>query len=114
MSILIEFILPFILIIGFLSYFLKVYYHFLYLKKIKNYPENIGILNNHGFSIVYLADRLETILPFLLKRDKIKFKDDDRIALEHLEKRIFICIIIFIIGMCSIPLGIYLLNNNSN
>lgn len=108
MNFLVQTLLPTILILGFISYFFKVYYHFLYLKILKKYPKNINFLSMAGFSFKYYFDRLETILPFIKKRKKINLSSEEVAKLEILEKRIFFFLIVSIIGFLTIPLGIYL------
>lgn len=108
MNFLINSLLPLILLLGFISYLLKVYYHFLYLKLLKKYPKNVRLLNMEGFSFKYYLDRFETILPFIKKRKKVNLPLEDVARLELYEKRILFFLIISIIGFLTIPIGIYL------
>jgi len=111
MDFIVKTLLPIVLFLGFISYCLKVYYHFSYLKIIKNYPKQLSFFMFLGFVNAYIIDRFEIILPFLLKRRKSNLTDAEVKIVVTLEKRIMICIILSIIGFATIPLGIYLQNN---
>ncbi len=92
---------------GFIAYFFKVYYHFLYLKIFNNYPQDIGFLSFKGFSFKYYSDRFETILPILFKGNKNGFSADKKMKLESLEKRIRLCLIIFLLGFIVLPTVVF-------
>ncbi len=109
-EIIVNIIMPIILFIGFLSYTLKTYYHFLYLRLVKNYPKELSFMRFMRFINEYFFDRFEIILPFLFKRNLKNLTTDDKEKAKHIEKIIFRLLIISIIGFSMIPLGIYLQN----
>lgn len=108
MTLLEKILLPFVFA-GFIAYNFKVYYHFLYLKIFNNYPKDVSFLGFKGFSFKYYSDRFETILPILFKGNKNGFSTDVKRKLELLEKRIQICLIIFVFGFIVIPMVVLLL-----
>lgn len=97
---------PFV-ILGFVAYAFKIYYHFLYLKIFNNYPQDLDFLSFKGFSFKYCSDRVETILPILFKGNKNGFSTDMKRKLEFLEKRIQICLIIFVFGFIVVPIIVF-------
>lgn len=100
--------LPLLLFIGFVAYCLKTYFHFLYLKIIKRYPDNLNFFRFLSFINSHFMDRVEIILPFLWIRNKTYLSESNALKARLLENKIIICIVISIIGFSSIPLGIYL------
>lgn len=72
MQFIIKTLLPIILFIGFISYMFKVYYHFQYLKLIKEYSQNMNFIEFIGGFYVNLMDRIEIILPVIINRKDSK------------------------------------------
>ena len=114
MEFIVRTVLPIILFMGFISYVFKVYYHFLYLKIIKKYPNNLNFFHFLNTETMDLIDRFEIILPFIIIRKNIELSNEESQKVSILKKRIMICILIFIVGfVCVIPLGIFLQNKHS-
>ncbi len=112
MEFIINTVLPISLFIGFISYMLKCYYHFLYLKIIKKYLKGMSFFNFLGSINRYLIDRFEIILPFIFIRKNVKLTIDERKKVNYLRKRIILFLLIFIFSFVFVmPLGIYLQNN---
>lgn len=110
MYFIVKILLPIFLFIGFIAYYFKAYFHFSYLKIIKKYPKKLSFFRFSGFENVYFIDWFEIIIPFLFRRKKNNLSDSEIKKAIKLEKRIIICIIIFLSGFATIPLGIYLQN----
>lgn len=103
-------VFPAILFIGFISYIFKTYYHFLYLKLAKNYPEDLTFMRFMSFINTYFFDRFEIVLPFFFKRNLNNLNLKNKEKAERIEKKVFRFLIISLIGFSIIPLGIYLQN----
>ena len=109
MSFIVNVVVPLMLFVGFISYGIKVYFHFLYLKVIKKYPEQLSYLKFLGsVNSSFFIDRIEIITPYLKIRKKNNLSDFEIKKAIVIEKRIKICLIIALIGFAAIPLGIYL------
>jgi hypothetical protein len=104
---LIEYILPLIIGIGFVAFGMKVYFNFKYFKTVKNYQTNLTYFQFIS-SFKHFRDAFETILPFFLKNSLKTLTEDEKLICRKLEKYILICLILFYIGMLTIPIGIKL------
>ncbi len=111
MDFVINIFLPAILTIGFISYCCKSYFHFLYLKIVKGYPKELSFYKFISFVNAHFFDRLEIIMPLLIKRNKESLSENEFKKAKLLEKRIIYCIILTVIGFLTIPIGLYLQNN---
>lgn len=111
MTFIVNTLLPIILLIGFISYSFKVYYHFLYLKLIKKYPKEWSFISLLYTFNINLIDRFEIILPFIITKKNSDLTYDENRRIGSLKKRIIICLLLFFICfICVVPLGIFLQN----
>ena len=108
LEIIVNIILPIMLIAGFISYSFKTYFHFVYLKLVKNYPEELSFMRFLRFINNYFFDGFEIILPFLFKRNLKNLNTENKERAKRIEKIIFRLLILSLIGFSTIPLGIYL------
>ncbi len=107
LELIIEYILPLTLGIGFVAFGIKVYLNFKYFKTVKNYPPDLTYFQ-FTRSFKYFGEAIETILPFFLKNSLKTLTEDEKLICKKLEKYILICLIMFYIGILTIPIGIKL------
>ena len=108
-ELIIKYIIPFLLGIGFVAFGMKVYFNFKYFKIVYGYPTDLTYFQFNGsFRFRYFWDSFETILPFYLKRNLEALTEDEKLICTKMEKYMFICLTLFYIGMLTIPIGIKL------
>ena len=110
-DIIINIIFPFILGLGFIALHIKTYLNFKYFKIAYHYPVNLNFFQFLS-SFKHFGDSFQIILPFFLKINLESLTDEEKLLCTKLEKYMFICLIIFYLGLLFIPLGIKLQNCN--
>jgi hypothetical protein len=106
-ELIIEYILPFLLGIGFVAFGMKAYFNFKYFKIVYNYPTDLTY-SQFISSFRHFWAAFETILPFYLKNNLETLTEDEKLICRKLEKYMFICLTMFYIGLLTIPIGIKL------
>jgi hypothetical protein len=106
-DLIINIIFPIIFGLGIIALYIKSYLNFKYFKIAYHYPVNLKYFQFLG-SFKYFGDIFQIILPFFLKINLESLTDEEKLLCTKLEKYMFICLIIFYIGLLIIPLGIKL------
>ena len=94
-----------IIIIGFIALAIKNYLHFRYFKIVKNYPKGLDYFDFLWPFNKYFFDQLQVTFPFFLTEYKGGLSKEHADKAKRLEKYIFICLILFYLGISMIVIG---------
>jgi len=105
--ILTKYLLPILLMIGFIAMIFKTILHFKYCKIINGYPEELKFFQFLG-KAKYIKAQVSIVLPLFFETDKSSISEAKRVRCLKLERSIRMCLFLFYLGFLTIPIGIKL------
>jgi hypothetical protein len=100
----IEHILSILFIIGFLSFYPKIYFHFQYLKIVEKF--DVGIIEFFRSSIKFFWHDIVVMLPFFWSYNEGRLSKLELLQVKKIKRLIYIFLSFIWLGLLSLIIGI--------